>query len=291
VVSSVHAFAQSSIGTWFLVFLALTFAVCMYFFVAHRDHLKSEHKLESLLSRESSFLFNNLVLLVSCFAVLWGTLFPILSEWVQGTKVTVGPPFFNRVNIPIGLFLVLLTGVAVASLASALTPLLMFTAQVDLQRILYWLMGSLAARRWDHVHMVWPYALAGMALLQFYARDLNLILQGEESARYLGVEVERVKRVLLVVSALLTAAAVAVSGVIGFVGLIVPHVMRLIVGPDHCRLFPASMLGGAILLVGADLVARLLIAPAELPIGVVTSLLGCPFFLYLLGRRREILTF
>ncbi len=111
VVSSVHAFAQSSIGTWFLVFLALTFAVCMYFFVAHRDHLKSEHKLESLLSRESSFLFNNLVLLVSCFAVLWGTLFPILSEWVQGTKVTVGPPFFNRVNIPIGLFLVLLTGV------------------------------------------------------------------------------------------------------------------------------------------------------------------------------------
>jgi len=111
VVSSVHAFAQSTIGTWFVAFLALTFAVCMYFFVRNKDHLRSEHKLESLISRESSFLFNNLVLLVACFTVLWGTLFPVLSEWVQGTKVTVGPPFFNRVNIPIALFLLLLTAV------------------------------------------------------------------------------------------------------------------------------------------------------------------------------------
>ena len=111
VVSSVHAFAQSSIGTWFVVFLALTFAVCVYFFVRNRGELKSENKLESLVSRESSFLFNNLVLLAACFAVLWGTLFPVLSEWVQGTKVTVGPPFFNRVNLPIGMFLLLLTAV------------------------------------------------------------------------------------------------------------------------------------------------------------------------------------
>jgi cytochrome c-type biogenesis protein CcmF len=111
VVSSVHAFAQSTIGTWFVAFLALSFAVCMYFFVRNRDHLHSEHRLESLVSRESSFLFNNLVLLVACFTVLWGTLFPVLSEWVQGTKVTVGPPFFNRVNIPIALFLLLLTAV------------------------------------------------------------------------------------------------------------------------------------------------------------------------------------
>ncbi len=111
VVSSVHAFAQSSIGNWFMVFLGVIFATCLFFFVKNRSHLKSENKLESLISRESSFLFNNLVLLVSCFAVLWGTLFPILSEWVQGHKVTVGPPFFNNVNIPIGLFLLLLTGV------------------------------------------------------------------------------------------------------------------------------------------------------------------------------------
>ena len=109
--SSVHAFAQSGIGIWFVWFLALTFATCVFFFVRNRDTLKSEHRLESLVSRESSFLFNNLVLLVACFAVLWGTLFPVLSEWVTGSKVTVGPPFFNRVNVPIGLFLVFLTAV------------------------------------------------------------------------------------------------------------------------------------------------------------------------------------
>src|SRR5690348_8058360 len=109
VVSSVHAFAQSSIGDWFVGFLAITLAVCLFFFVKNRSHLKSEHKLESLVSRESSFLFNNLILLVACFTVLWGTLFPILSEWVQGHKITVGPPFFNRVNIPVALLLLLLT--------------------------------------------------------------------------------------------------------------------------------------------------------------------------------------
>jgi cytochrome c-type biogenesis protein CcmF len=111
VVSSVHAFAQSSIGTWFVTFLAIAFASCMFFFVKNKSHLRSEHKLESLVSRESSFLFNNLVLLVACFTVLWGTLFPVLSEWVQGTRVTVGPPFFNRVNIPVAMLLLLLTAV------------------------------------------------------------------------------------------------------------------------------------------------------------------------------------
>ena len=111
VVSSVHAFAQSSIGTWFVTFLAIAFATCVFFFVKNRDHLVSEHRLESLVSRESSFMFNNVILLVACFTVLWGTLFPVLSEWVQGTKVTVGPPFFNKVMIPAGIALLLLTGV------------------------------------------------------------------------------------------------------------------------------------------------------------------------------------
>ena len=111
VVSSVHAFAQSSIGDWFVWFMAVVLAVCLFFYIRNRDHLKSEHRLESLLSRESSFLFQNLVLLASCFALLWGTLFPVLSEWIEGHKITVGPPFFNRVNVPIAMFLLLLTGV------------------------------------------------------------------------------------------------------------------------------------------------------------------------------------
>jgi cytochrome c-type biogenesis protein CcmF len=110
-VSSVHAFAQSSIGNWFITFMVIVLAVCIFTYVLQRSHLKSDHHLESLVSRESSFLFNNLVLLVACFVILWGTLFPVLSEFVQGTKVTVGAPFYNRVAIPIGLFLLFLTGV------------------------------------------------------------------------------------------------------------------------------------------------------------------------------------
>ena len=111
VVSSVHAFAQSAIGAWFYTFILIAFAVCLFTFLFNRDHLRSENKLESLVSRESSFLFNNMILLAACFVVLWGTLFPVLSEYVQGSKVTVGAPFYNRVNIPIGLFLLFLTGI------------------------------------------------------------------------------------------------------------------------------------------------------------------------------------
>ena len=110
-VSSVHAFAQSSIGTWFIVFMGIVLAVCIFTYIWQRGHLKTEHHLESLVSRESSFLFNNLVLLTACFVILWGTLFPILSEYVQGSKVTVGAPFYNNVAVPIGLFLLFLTGV------------------------------------------------------------------------------------------------------------------------------------------------------------------------------------
>jgi len=138
VISSVHAFAQSSIGSWFLVFIALTVAVCAYFLAANISHLKSEHKLESLVSRESSFLFNNLLLLVVCFTILWGTFFPILSEWVQGHKVTVGPPFFNRVAVPVALLLLLLTAVG---------PLLAWrkTSVESLKRnFLFPLIGSIA---------------------------------------------------------------------------------------------------------------------------------------------------
>jgi iron complex transport system permease protein len=183
---------------------------------------------------------------------------------------------------------VLLTGVGIGSLATALSSFLMLTTQSDLHRVLYWLLGSLGSRRWEHVQMLWPQTLAGALLLQAFARDLNLILLGEEEAHHLGVEVERLKRFLLVVSSLLTASAVAVSGIVGFVGLVVPHVMRLLVGPDHRRLFPASLLGGAVLLVAADLLARTVIAPAEVPLGIITAFLGCPFFLYLLNRRPEV---
>ena len=138
VVSSVHAFAQSSIGTWFVVFLIVIFAVCLVFYILNRSELRSEHKLESLVSRESSFLFNNLLFVIACFTVLWGTLFPILSEWVQNHKITVGPPFFNRVMIPLALLILLLTAVG---------PLLAWrkTSLASLKRNFLWpSLGALA---------------------------------------------------------------------------------------------------------------------------------------------------
>jgi len=139
VVNSVHAFAQSSIGEWFVTFLAIILATCIYFYWKNRSHLRGEHKLESLVSRESSFLFNNLLLLLACFTVLWGTLFPVLSEWVQGHKVTVGPPFFNKVSVPVALLLLLLTAVG---------PLLAWrkTSFESLKRNFLWpSIGALAA--------------------------------------------------------------------------------------------------------------------------------------------------
>jgi cytochrome c-type biogenesis protein CcmF len=111
IISSVHAFAQSPIGAWFYTFILIVFGVCLFTFLFRRGHLKSENKLESLVSRESSFLFNNMILLAACLTVLWGTLFPLLSEQVTGSKVTMGAPYYNRVNIPIGLFLLFLTGI------------------------------------------------------------------------------------------------------------------------------------------------------------------------------------
>jgi cytochrome c-type biogenesis protein CcmF len=138
IISSVHAFAQSSIGDWFAWFLGITFVTFLFFFIKNRSHLKSEHKLESLISRESSFLFNNLLLLLACFTVLWGTWFPKISEWVQGNKVTVGAPFYNKVNIPVALLLLLLTAVG---------PLLAWrkTSLDSLKRNFFWpTVGALA---------------------------------------------------------------------------------------------------------------------------------------------------
>ena len=186
---------------------------------------------------------------------------------------------------------VLLSGIALGALSSSITSYLMVAVRDDLfdtQRILFWLMGSLASRRWEHVHMAWPQIALGALCIQWLARDLNILTQGEEYALYLGLDVERSKRLLLLGASFVAAAAVSVSGIIGFVGLVVPHVIRMWVGPDHRFLLPACMLGGAVLLVNADLLARVLIDPAELPIGIITSLLGCSFFLYLLSRRKEV---
>ena len=178
----------------------------------------------------------------------------------------------------------ILAGVVVGSFMWALVTLLMTLAGQDLQMIVFWLMGSLYGQvDWLVVGVAAALVAVGCIALYSYARDLNLLALGEEQARQLGVETERLKLGVILFSALITAAAVSVSGVIGFVGLVVPHIARKLVGPDHRVLLPAAGLIGAAFLVWADTLARLI---AEIfPVGVLTSLLGAPFFFYLLKRR------
>jgi iron complex transport system permease protein len=181
----------------------------------------------------------------------------------------------------------LLAGVAVQTFLGAVVSFLLVGAGRDIREAIYWLMGHLQHSTWTEAAVAGVVVLPGFLALLVYARDLNVLLLGEEDAHALGIEVERTKRLLLAVASLLTAAAVAVAGVIGFVGLVVPHVMRLLVGPDHRILLPTSALAGASFLVATDTVARA--GAAELPVGIVTAAIGAPFFLYLL-RNREVHT-
>ncbi|MFB6168561.1 MAG: vitamin B12 ABC transporter permease BtuC [Haloferacaceae archaeon] len=181
----------------------------------------------------------------------------------------------------------LLAGVAVQTLLGAVVSFALVHAGRGIREAVFWLMGHLHDSTWWKVRLVAAVAVPVVLLLLPFARDLNALLLGEADARSVGVEVERTRKLLLAAASVVTAAAVAVAGVIGFVGLIVPHVMRLLVGPDHRILLPTSALAGAAFLVAADTVARA--GAAELPVGIVTAAVGAPFFLYLL-RSREVRT-
>lgn len=180
----------------------------------------------------------------------------------------------------------LLAGIAVSTFLGALVSILVFFSGQQLQQVVFWMMGGFTGRTWMHVLSVLPFLVGGGALVLWHSRELDALAMGDEQAHYMGVDVERVKRRLLWASALLTAAAVSVSGLIGFVGLVVPHAMRLLGGPVHRWLLPAAALSGAIFLALADLLSRVVLAPIELPVGMITALVGGPFFLYLLKKRR-----
>ncbi len=182
----------------------------------------------------------------------------------------------------------ILMGIAVNAITSAATGYLTFQADdAELRSIIFWSLGSLGGSTWPVVQIVTPFILPAALLILIWSRALNLMVLGESEARHLGVNTERVRLTLIGLTALMTGAAVAVAGIIGFVGLVVPHLVRLVVGPDHRTLLPASALGGATLLVLADLAARTLVVPAELPLGVVTTMIGGPFFLWLLYRSKR----
>ena len=181
----------------------------------------------------------------------------------------------------------LLSGIAVSAFFSAITSFLMYISGRNLSQIVFWVMGALWNSNWNHVFILAPFFVVSSIIIYAYARDLNLMLLGDESAAHLGADVNRIKTILLGVSALLAAAAVSVSGIIGFVGLIIPHIMRLIVGPDHRILVPASAIVGAMFLVLADTFSRMVVQPTEMPVGIVTALIGAPFFIYLLMRQKK----
>jgi iron complex transport system permease protein len=190
-----------------------------------------------------------------------------------------------RIGPAVHVATLLLAGIAVAAVISALMSLVMSLSGEEIRNIYSWLVGGLVAQGWRSIAIVVPVVALGLAGAALVAHPLNLVALGEERAAQLGVSVDVLKGRAIAVGALLAAAAVSVAGIIGFVGLMTPHLLRLVVGADHRRLVPASALGGATLLILADLVARTVIAPAELPVGVVTALLGGPFFLFLLRRE------
>jgi iron complex transport system permease protein len=206
-----------------------------------------------------------------------------------GTTVLIYALSHHRGQVQVATML--LAGIAINSLAGAITGFALFKANDDqLRDITFWTLGSLARVSWDELKLLALPMLLCLAALPLFARVLNALLLSEDDAVRLGFPVQRAKRLIIVFSAFAVAGCVAMTGLIGFVGLVVPHLVRLCIGPDHRFLLIASPILGAALLVIADVLARVTVAPAELPIGVVTALLGAPFFLaLLLSRRRQIL--
>ena len=210
-----------------------------------------------------------------------------LVAFLGGMATSIVVYNLARVGNRVQMSTLLLAGIAVGMFLSAITSYMMITSGQNVHQILFWIIGGFAGRGWDHVMVLLPYIIIGYSLMHLYARRMNVILLGEEPAQHLGIDVERMKKVLLTAATLTTASAVSVSGVIAFVGLIIPHAVRLMVGPDHRVLLPTAALTGAIFLIIADALARVVAAPEEIPVGIITALCGGPFFIYLLRKKND----
>ncbi len=194
-----------------------------------------------------------------------------------------------RVNGLVPLTTLILAGVAVGAFASALTSFLMLRSDEQIHRAISFLLGGAPMAGWNPVIAALPYMAVGMGMLSLFGHSLNVLQFGEEEAKQMGLDVDRAKTLIIVTASLTTAVAVAFSGIIGFIGLIVPHVVRLVWGPDYRRLIPLSIILGSTALLAADMLARILLAPSTLPVGIVTALAGAPFFLWILRRaKREV---
>lgn len=195
--------------------------------------------------------------------------------------------FARMVDRSLKMETLILTGIIFSSFLGSLISLMIALSGEELRQVMGWLLGSVSMRGWPFVQMIIPFVIIGSIMLWTQRRELNVLLYGEERAKHLGVNVKRSKYIILVGGSMLTGAAVAVSGTIGFVGLVVPHMTRMLWGSDHRHLLPLSFLNGATLLIICDLIARTIIMPRELPIGVITAFIGAPVFSYIFYKQRR----
>lgn len=192
-----------------------------------------------------------------------------------------------QVRGKVGTTNLLLAGSAVGFLMSALISTIMVFNQEEVNKIVFWMMGSFNASSWKNIFMVAPVVILGTVMIYFFYRDFNLMLISEDSAKSLGVQTEKVKKFVVIVSSMIVAVSVAFSGIIGFVGFLVPHMVRILFGPNNRALIPLSAIGGAIFLLLSDTIARTIASPAELPVGAITALIGSPYFIYLLIKMKK----
>ncbi len=217
----------------------------------------------------------------------WGLLAIPASSFLFALLTVFAVYFFARVGRAVPTTNLILTGVAFSSFATSLTSFFMLRSTNEVRRALSWLMGGASQSGWTAILAMLPYLVVGLGVLLLFGYRLNLLQFGDDQAQSLGINVTRSKTIILIAASLATAAAVAFCGIIGFVGLVVPHIARLWFGADYRRLIPLSILGGASALLFSDMIARIVLAPQELPVGIVTALAGAPFFLWVLRRVKN----
>jgi iron complex transport system permease protein len=228
------------------------------------------------------------------FLILFGLQFSLFGAWTiptvafaTGAASLVTVLLMARTDGKLQMETVILSGVVMHAFLGAFVALMVSMSKQVINEIVFWLMGSLTLRGWSYSLVLVPYLILGSFILLMFGRAMNLFSLGETQAAHMGVNVERTKLIVLIAATLVTAAAVSVSGVVAFVGLIVPHLLRLMVGPDYRLLLPLSLLGGAVYVLWADTLGRTVLSPAEIPLGVVTAFLGAPFFVYLLRKNKR----
>lgn len=212
---------------------------------------------------------------------------PVFSMVGAAITMFVVLGFAKLVDRGLNMETIILTGIIFGSFLGSVLSLMIALTGEELRQIISWLLGSVSMKGWNYIHMILPFTIIGSFLLWMNRRELNAMLFGEDRAKHLGVDVKRRKLVILIGGSILTGAAVSVSGTIGFVGLVVPHMTRLLWGSDHRHLLTLSFMNGATLLIICDLIARTIISPTELPVGVITAFIGAPVFAFIFYRQRK----